>query len=152
MRRCRSISCLCRACLNTCCDRKNCVGKKTECKQYGGFRQLSIFDSLTTRRKKLIRDYTWQDYGISKKRYKELKELCRSGKYDALVRSAAHTAAPDIWWSIYMSVTKNMSCRALAVKWELGEMEQIPYNHNDFYGYRRLFYSLFDKELRRISE
>ncbi len=88
-------------------------------------------------RKKSIRNYTWEDYGISKERYRELKQMCRSGKYDALVRQAAHTAAPDIEEYIYMSVTKNMSYRALEVKWELGEMPRMPYNHNDFYGYRR---------------
>jgi len=110
--------------------------------------QLSIFDNPLPRRKKLIRDYTWQDYGISKKRYKELRQMCQSGKYDALVRSAAHIAAPDIWQSIYVSVAKNKSYKALAVKWELGEAERIPYNHNDFYGIRRRFYYLFDRALK----
>ncbi len=98
--------------------------------------------------KKLIRDYTWQDYGISKKRYRELKELCQSGKYSSLVRSAAHTAAPDIEGYIYLSVTKNMSYRAFEIKWELGEMERMPYNHNDFYGFRRKFYHNLDVILR----
>ncbi len=98
--------------------------------------------------KKPIRDYTWQDYGISKKRYKELKEMCRSGKHASLARSAAHTAAPYIEEYIYLSVTKNMSYRALQAKWELGEMERMPYNHNDFYGYRRKFYHDLDCLLR----
>ncbi len=75
--------------------------------------------------------------------------MCQSGKYANLVRSAAHTAAPDIEEYIYLSVMKNMSYRALEAKWELGEMEQMPYNHNDFYGYRRLFYHLLDLELRK---
>lgn len=75
--------------------------------------------------------------------------MCRSGKYDDLARSAAHRAAPDIWQSIYMSVVENKSYRALEVKWELKEAERIPYNHNDFYGYRRLFYHLLDLELRK---
>ncbi len=150
MHKCRN--CMCRSCLNTCCDRKNCIGKKTECKRYRGFRQLNIFDQTVSCHKKLIRDYTWQDYGISKKRYKELKELCQSGEYASLVRSAAHTAALDIEEYIYLSATKNMSYRALEVKWELGEMERMPYNHNDFYGYRRYFFSILDEELRRIGK
>lgn len=150
MHKCRN--CLCRSCMEICCNRKTCAGKKTECERYKGFRQLSIFEQPIPHRKKLIRDYTWQDYGISKKRRKELKEMCQSGKYASLVRSVAHTAAPDIEGYIYMSVTKNMSYRALEAKWELKEMERMPYNHNDFYGYRRLFYSCFDKELRRTGE
>ncbi len=143
MHRCRN--CLCRTCLNTCCDRKNCTGKKTECGRYKGFRQLSIFENPISHRKKLIRDYTWQDYGISKKRYRELKEMCRSGKYNDLVIAAAHKAAPDIAEYIYLSVTKNKSYRGLEAKWQLGEMERMPYNHNDFYGYRRRFYHLFSE-------
>jgi len=98
--------------------------------------------------RKLIRDYTWEDYGISKERYRELRDLCRSGKYDALVRSAAHIAAPDIEQYIYLSVTKKMSYWAFKVKWELREMERMPYNHNDFYGYRRYFYYLFGERIR----
>lgn len=92
------------------------------------------------KRKKSVRDYTWQDYGISKRRYKELKKLCQSGEYDALVRFAAHTAAPDIEMYIYLSVTQNRSYRRLEAKWELGEIERMPYSHNEFYGYRRKFY------------
>lgn len=98
--------------------------------------------------KKQIRDYTWQDYGISKVRYRELRDICRSGKYAYLVRSAAHTAAPDIEGYIHLSVTKNMSYRALEAKWELGEMKRMLYNHNDFYGYRRKFYHDLDCLLR----
>jgi len=102
--------------------------------------------------KKLIRYFTWGDYGISKERYYELRAMCRSKKYDDLVRSAAHTAAPDIWKSIYVSVVENKSYRALEAKWDLKEAERIPYNHNDFYAFRRRFYYLFDKEVRRLEE
>jgi len=98
--------------------------------------------------KKPIRDYTWQDYGISKARYRELRDICQSGEYETLVRTAAHTAAPDIEKYIFLSVVKNKSYRALEAKWDLGEMERMPYNANDFYGIRRYFYHLFDKALR----
>lgn len=37
-------TCLCQTCLNTCCDRKNCTGKKEACGNYRGFRQVSVFD------------------------------------------------------------------------------------------------------------
>ncbi len=99
--------------------------------------------------KKLVRNYTWNDYGISKARYRELRDMCRSGKYDALVRQAAHTAAPDIEGYIYLSVVKNKSYRALEAKWDLGEIGRMPYNHNDFYGFRRKFYHNLDVELRK---
>ncbi len=78
--------------------------------------------------------------------------MCQSGEYASLARSAAHTAAPDIEGYIYMSVTKNVSYRAIEAKWELGEIERMPYNHNDFYGYRRLFYHLFDERIRENGE
>ncbi len=37
-------TCLCWTCLNTCCDQKNCIGKKESCEGYSGFRQLRIFE------------------------------------------------------------------------------------------------------------
>jgi len=78
--------------------------------------------------------------------------MCQSGKYDFLVRSVAYTAAHDIERYISLSMTKNMSFRALEAKWELGEMERMPYNHNDFYGYRRFFNHLFDERIRKNGE
>lgn len=150
MHRCRF--CLCRSCMNTCSNCGECNAAVKSCERHREFKQLNLFDSPQPQRKKLIRDYTWQDYGISKARYRELRDICRSGKYDALVRQSAHRAAPDIEWYIYLSVVKNKSYRALEVKWDLGEMERMPYNHNDFYGYRRLFYYLFDERIRENGE
>jgi len=138
--------------MNTCWKCGKCAAAVKSCERHREFKQISLFDLPKSQHKKLIRDYTWQDYGISKARYRELRDLCRSGKYDALVRSAAHRAAPDIEQYIYLSVVKNKSYRALEAKWDLGEMERMPYNHNDFYGYRRYFYYLFDKELRENGE
>ncbi len=135
--------CVCNKCINN-CRCQFCSGSIKECDHKNVFEQISMFPQ-----KKMARFFTWDDYGISKKRYKELKQICQSGKYDALVRSVVHTAAPDIKVYIYLSVTKNMSYRALEAKWELGEMERMPYNHNDFYGYRRLFYHLFDERIRK---
>ncbi len=103
-------------------------------------------------RKKLIRNYTWQDYGISKARYREMRDMCRSGEYDDLVLQTAHKTAPDIEKYIYLSVVKNKSYRALEAKWDLGEMGRMPYNHNDFYGYRRLFYHNLDCLLKAGEE
>lgn len=53
---------------------------------------------------------------------------------------------------ILLSVTKNLSYDDLERMWTLKEIERIPIGRSDFYGYRRLFYSLMDKELRRIGK
>lgn len=144
-------TCLCRTCLNTCCDRKNCTGKKEACENYSGFRQISIFEPTPQKYQSAPR-YSWEHYGISEERYRNLTEYIQSGRYDSVARQAAHRANKDIAEYILLSAMKNKSYDALKKKWELKEMEQIPYCRTDFYGYRRLFYSLFDRELRRIGK
>ena len=143
-------TCLCRTCLNTCCDRKNCTGKKDDCDRYSGFRQLSIFEpppqQTGTPR------HPWKCYGISKARHRQLTEYIQSGRYASAARHAAHEANEMIAEYILLSVTQNKSYDALRVKWELKEMEQIPYCRTDFYGIRRYFISLFDREMRRIGK
>lgn len=143
-------TCLCRTFLNTCCDRKKCTGKKETCENYSGFRQLSIFEPQPQQTG--TPRYSWQYYGISKARYMQLTEYIRSGRYAALASQAAHTANKDIAEYILLSVTQNKSYDALRVKWELKEMERIPYGRSDFYGWRRYFYHLFDLEVRRIGK
>ncbi len=143
-------TCLCGICLNICCNRKNCTGKKEVCENYSGFRQLSIFEpppqQIGTPR------YPWEYYDISKARYRQLTEYIQSGKYASLASQAAHTANEMIAEYILLSVTQNKSYDALRVKWELKEMDRIPYCRTDFYGIRRYFFSIFDKELRRIGK
>lgn len=148
MRKCNS--CLCRSCLNTCCDHKHCSGKKESCGNYRGFRQLSIFESQPP--PKGTPRYPWEHYGITKERYRQLTEYIQSEKYDNIVRLAARTANETIAEYILLSVKENKSYDALRVKWELKEMERILYCRTDFYGIRRYFYSLFDKELRTIGK
>lgn len=145
-------TCLCRICLVVCCDRKNCTGKKKSCENYSGFRQLSIFEQPLAQQCHSVSRHSWQYYGISKERYRQLTEYIRSGRYTSIARQAAHTANETIAEYILLSVTQNKSYDALRVKWELKEMEQIPYCRTDFYGIRRYFYHLFDLELRRIGE
>lgn len=148
MRKCNF--CLCHTCLNTCCDRKAYSGKKESCGNYRGFRQLSIFESQPP--PKGTPRYPWEHYGITKERYRQLTEYIQSGRYATLASQAAHTANETIAEYILLSVTQNKSYDALRVKWELKEMERIPYCRTDFYGIRRYFYSLFDKELGRIGK
>ena len=88
---------------------------------------------------------------VPAERYRQLTEYIHSG-YTSLASQAAHTANETIAEYLILSVTQNKSYDALRVKWELKEMEQIPYCRTDFYGIRRYFMSLFDKEMRRIGK
>lgn len=143
-------TCLCWTCLNTCCGRKNCTGKKDVCENYKGFRQLSIFEPPP--QSNSVPRHSWEYYGITKPRFRQLTEYIQSGKYASLASQAAHTANKDIAEYILLSATQNKSYDALRVKWELKEMEQIPYCRTDFYGIRRYFYHLFDLEVGRIGK
>lgn len=151
MRR-RCHTCLCRTCLNTCCDHKNCTVKKEACDNYSGFRQLSIFEPPPDPLCQSVPRRSWQHYGISKERYKKLTEYIQSGRYASLALRAAHTANETIAEYILLSVKQNKSYDALRVKWELKEMDRIPYCRTDFYGIRRYFYHLFNLEVRKIGK
>ena len=148
MRKCKR--CLCRTCIKSCKCRA-CQGKIKECKKYQGFRQLSIFDRPEPKYQKAPR-CSWEHYGISKERCRQLTEYIQSGRYTTQARSAAHTANKDIAEYIITSFVKNVSYDTFKKKWELGEIEQIPYCRTDFYGYRRLFMSYFNKEMRKIGK
>lgn len=104
------------------------------------------------RKKKLVRFFTWYDYGLSKSRYLELQEMCKSNAYDDLMRSAAYQANGVIAEYILLSVTENLSYDELQKMWELKKIERMACCRTDFYGYRRLFYHLFDLEVRRIGK
>lgn len=144
-------TCICQTCLEVCCDRKNCTGKKEACEGYSGFRQLSIFETPPQKYKSAPR-HSWEHYGISEERYRKLTEYIQSGRYATVAHNAAHRANEMIAGYILLSVTQNKSYDALRVKWELKEMERIPYCRTDFYGIRRYFYHLFDLEVRRIEK
>lgn len=145
-RKCRT--CLCRTCLNVCkCE--GCTGKKESCDRYSGFRQLSIFDTPQEPQYQSVPRHSWQHYRISEERYGQLTEYIQSGRYASLASQAAHRANETIAEYILLSITQNKSYDALRVKWELGEIERIPYGKTDFYGIRRYFYYLFDLEVRK---
>lgn len=143
-------TCLCRTCINTCCDRKNCTGKKEACERYSGFGQLSIFEpppqQTGTPR------HPWEYYDISKARYRQLTEYIRSGRYASIASQAAHRANKDVAEYILLSVRENKSYDALEKLWARGEIERIPYGKTDFYGVRRYAIHLFDLEMRRIGK
>lgn len=142
-------TCLCRTCLNVCAC-KNCTGKKESCENYSGFRQMSIFEpppqQTGTPR------HSWQYYGITKARYRQLTEYIQSGKYASLASYTAHTACKEFEEYILLSVMKNLSYEGLDKLWARGDIERMPCGRSDFYGWRRYFFSIFDKELRRIGK
>lgn len=140
-------ACLCRTCLTVCCDRRNCAGKKEECDNYNGFRQLSIFEPAP--RFRSIPRHPWEYYGISKDRYRQLTEYIQSGRYASVVRQAAHTANEMIAEYLIKSIVENKSYDKLEFDDKLG---RICYGRTDFYGCRRFFYHLFDLELKKIGK
>lgn len=148
-RRCRN--CLCRSCFISCCGLNGCNGKKKKCRRYSGFRQLSIFDTPPKPKYQKAPRHSWEYYGITKKRYNELTDMIRSGRYAALASSAAHAACESLSEYILLTVIKNVSYDTLQKKWELGEIEQIPYCRTDFYGYRRYFMHLFNEKVKEIE-
>lgn len=144
-------TCLCQTCLNVCkCE--GCTGKKELCERYSGFRQLSIFEQQANPQYHSVPRHSWQHYGITKERYMQLTEYIQSGRYASLASQAAHRANETIAEYILLSVTQNESYDALRVKWELGEIERIPYGKTDFYGIRRYAIHLFDLEMKKIGK
>ena len=96
--------------------------------------------------------HSFKHYGLTDERVEELERLIQSSRYASLASQAAHKASEDISEYILLSITQNKSYDALRAKWELKEMEQIPYCRTDFYGLRRYFMSIFDKEMRKIGK
>ncbi len=144
-------TCLRRTCLNVCkCD--GCTGKKESCERYSGFRQLSIFDTPQETQYHSVPRHSWQHYGISKERCRQLTEYIQSGRYASVVRQAAHTANETIAEYLIISIAENKSYDALEKMWARGKIERIPYGKTDFYGIRRYFMHLMDLEMRKIGK
>ena len=87
-------------------------------------------------------------YNISRERYIELRNGCAEGKYSPKTLQKACRGLEFIKPWIILSVTKSKSYDELQKKWELREIEQIPYCRTDFYGWRRKFYHNLDCLLR----
>nr|WP_300850885.1 hypothetical protein [uncultured Acetatifactor sp.] len=129
-----------------------CKEKTTYCENYDGFEQMSIFDVPQEPQCHPVPRHSWKYYGISKERYSQLTEYIQSGRYASLASQAAHRANEMIAECILLSVKENKSYDALRVKWELKEMERIPYCRTDFYGIRRYFFSIFNEKMKEIGK
>lgn len=146
---CRHRKCLCRSCLKTCCKCYKCKNKTEKCENYRGFRQLSIFEQQVNPQHHSVHRHSWQHYGISKERYRQLTEYIQSGRYASVARQAAHTANEMIEEYLIKSIVENKSYDKLEFDDKLG---RICYGRTDFYGCRRFFYHLFDLELKKIGK
>lgn len=144
-------TCLCRTCLVVCCDRKNCTGKKESCDRYSGFRQLSIFDTPQEPQSHSVPRHSWQYYGITKERYRQLTDYIQSGRYTAIASRAAHTANETSAEYILLSIKQNLSYEGLEKLWGRGEIDRVPYGRTDFYGIRRYTIHLFDLKMKEIG-
>lgn len=96
--------------------------------------------------------YSWDHYGIDEPRKEKLREYIQSGKYAVLASQAAYKANEKIAEYILLSVTKNKSYDYFKKKWELKEIERLPYCRTDFYGIVRYFFSIFDSEMKEIGK
>lgn len=143
--------CLCCTCI-TSCHCQECEEKIKECKKYNGFRQISIFDLSEKPKYKSAPRYPLSYYGLTNEAVQELKKKVRSCNYAIQARQAALEANEMLADYILLSINKKLSYDGLEKLWAKGEIEWMPYGRSDFYGFRRLFFSLFDRELRRIGK
>lgn len=88
--------------------------------------------------------FRFDELGMSKERYQELKAECRKGRYDREILLQACKGFPDgIAAFIIKSVTEGKSFD----KMEYSELGRISVGRTDFYALRRQFYSSLDKIL-----
>lgn len=92
---------------------------------------------------------TYNSYGISKKQYKKMKEMCKEGKYIEEIKKAAGRTNRDIAEYLIKSVTEGKSYDTLEFDNKLG---RIPCGRTDFYAFRRLFYFYLKQELNNVSK
>lgn len=95
----------------------------------------------------LIDDYgdAWADYGIDKKRCRELQEIAKSDEYAKIVLDCALRADRKSAGHIVLSVAEGLSYEHVEFHERLG---RCPLGRSDFYGARRLFFHYLDCALR----
>lgn len=148
----RCDTCLCSSCMRVCCDHRGCAYKVTDCKNYSRFKQLSIMDPLPKPQYQSAPRRSWEHYGISRERYKQLIKYMRNDKYAPVARCAAHTANENYAEYFLLSVNKNLSYEGLEKLWTHGDIERMPCGRSDFYGWRRYFFACFDRKMRRMGK
>lgn len=91
---------------------------------------------------------TWDDYGITRQEYKQLHELCMSGRDSGLLQTLINAAAVEtnrmIAAHIVESVTEGKTYEQIEYSKRFG---RIACGRTDFYGYRRKFYAVLKRML-----
>lgn len=88
---------------------------------------------------------SWADYGIDKKRCRELQEIAKSDEYAEIVLDCALRADRKAAEHIILSVVEGLSYEHVEFHERLG---RCPLGRSDFYGARRLFFHYLDCALR----
>lgn len=91
---------------------------------------------------------SWEEYGITKKRYRELKELCTVPAMETIVEMACIQTCPMIWEWLAESILNTKSYELVEYDRRLG---RIPCGRSDFYGFRRRAYATINEYLRRTT-
>ena len=87
----------------------------------------------------------WQDYGITKERYRELQQIVRSDEYAKVVLDSAIRADEKAAGHIILSVVENIPYELLEFHEKLG---RCTLGRTNFYGARRLFFHYLDISLK----
>ena len=91
------------------------------------------------------RSYSWEDYGIDKARYAELKGIIQSGLHDDIALSAALKVDRAVAGHILLSASKSLPYEYVEYHDRLG---RCSLGRTDFYAARRLFFHFLDAALR----
>lgn len=92
---------------------------------------------------------SWDQLGVSKVRYEELRDNCKAGVYDEETLLRACTGFEFIKSWILCSVKGGVSFDRLELHgWE----DRPPIGRTDFYGYRRLFYRNLNEIVLKENE
>lgn len=95
-----------------------------------------MFMEVKRVRRKRIRDRGYSDYGLDKKRVREIMAHCQEPENRGLVMRAAQEANPAIAEHLTMSLMNKWSYeRILKQQW-------MCYGKTDFYAYRRYMISI----------
>lgn len=93
--------------------------------------------------------YSWEHYGITKQRYRELTDIMRSPEYANIVAEVAQKASEMLAPWIILSIMKKRSYDRIEYTEKLG---RIPCGRSDFYGFRRYAIYLMDRELQKMGK
>lgn len=114
--------------------------------------QWGVVDDTSIQKCQSVPRHSLSYYGLTYKRVEELERLIRSGKYATVALQAAHKADNDAAEYILLSIMKKLSYEGLDKLYGRGEIDRVPCSRTGFYYTKKYFYSIFDKELRRIGK